>query len=283
MDHVIVLAGGDGRRLEGVARSRYGYARPKQFCDFGDGVTLLDRTLQRAQRLVSAERITVVTTRTHRKEASECIEAWPGVRWLEQPLNRDTLPGVTLALLDILLRDPHARIAVLPSDHGVEDDDGFVACVARAFDATLDHPFELLLLGAEVEDAEDGYGWIVPRYDRGLPRVAAFHEKPSVAAASQLRSAGALTNTLIMVGDAWTFAELALRFAPGWFHALRAGLEDPVRLANAYEALPSTGFSRAVLEPAANELRVVPLPPVGWSDVGTPERLDRALRSRAVA
>jgi hypothetical protein len=40
-----------------------------------------------------------------------------------------------------------------------------------------------------------------------------------------------------------------------------------------YERLPSIDFSRAVLQSAGEELRVIAVPPCGWNDVGTPETL----------
>lgn len=283
MDHVIVLAGGDGRRLERVARARYGYARPKQYCDFGEGVTLLDRTLARASRLVDPAQIVVVTTADHRAEADECLQDWPGVTRLEQPRNRDTLPGIALPVLSILERDPHASIAILPSDHFISDDEGFVHCVGGALAALPRYPFELLLLGAQVDEAEDGYGWIVPVFARGSwPRVAAFREKPPAEELSALINGGALANTFVMVGGAWIFAQLLFRHSPGWFYAIRDGLKDPDLLAASYDKLPSANFSEG-LESARASLRVVPMPQVGWTDIGTPERLERTMRERVAS
>lgn len=282
MDHVIVLAGGEGKRLEGLARARYGYARPKQFCDFGGGATLLDQTLSRAVRLVAPDRVLVVTTAAHRADADEVLSRWPTVRRIEQPVNRDTLPGLTLPVLSILTRDPHARLIVLPSDHAVDNHDAFVACLARALEAVPHYPFELLLLGAQLGSPEDGYGWILPADRRdGFPRVAAFREKPPMSELVTLMDQGALANTFVMLGDAWSFAELVLRQRPDWFNGILNGLTDPTLLDRAYATLAPSNFSEAVLEPARSGLRVVAMPEVGWSDVGTPERLERSMPGAA--
>ena len=279
MNHVIVLAGGEGRRLEPQARARYGYARPKQYCDFGDGVTLLDRTLARARRLVTPDRIVVVTTAGHREEADECLARWPGVRRLEQPRNRDTLPGLALPILSILDRDPSARVVVLPSDHSIADEHGFTQCLARIVATLSDYPFDLLLLGAQVETPEDGYGWILPSHCAGRwPGVAGFREKPPAEELPHLISRGALANTFVMAGDAWSFAQVILRHAPTWFSSILSALHDSERLRQVYDALPSVNFSEGLHADRA-DLRVVPMPAVGWSDVGTPERLQRSMRS----
>ena len=278
MDHVIVLAGGEGKRLEDLARARYGYARPKQFCDFGEGMTLLERTIARATRLVDPDRVVVVTTATHHAEADECLARTPGVRRVEQPRNRDTLPGLILPILSILERDSKARIVVLPSDHAFTDDAAFVRCVRCALADLGRCPFELILLGAKLDAPEDGYGWIVPSMPPVYPpRVSGFWEKPAATELPALIARGALANTFVMVGEAWTFAELILRQSPFWFHAVRDAMDDPDLLARAYDTLPSMSFSEVVLEAALGALRVLPMPAVGWSDVGTPERLERSM------
>jgi hypothetical protein len=46
----IILAGGDGMRLRPLTRRIAGDERPKQFCRFVDGETLLDRTCTRVAR-----------------------------------------------------------------------------------------------------------------------------------------------------------------------------------------------------------------------------------------
>jgi hypothetical protein len=52
------------------------------------------------------------------------------------------------------------------------------------------------------------------------------------------------------------------------------GLEPPPRdLREAYEALPSSDFSRDVLEVGIERLSVLAVPSCGWSDLGTPERV----------
>jgi len=53
---------------------------------------------------------------------------------------------------------------------------------------------------------------------------------------------------------------------------------DAVAAADLYARLPELDFSRHVLEGAEKSLRVVAVPPCGWSDLGTPRRVGEALR-----
>src|SRR5690606_9944919 len=102
----IVLAGGVGSRLGKEAVRRYGYPRPKQFCDFDGRGTLLEQTISRALYLVPEERVVVVTTHPWSdQEAVECLEPFPRILHVRQPTGRDTGPGILLPLLRVLERD----------------------------------------------------------------------------------------------------------------------------------------------------------------------------------
>jgi mannose-1-phosphate guanylyltransferase len=58
----------------------------------------------------------------------------------------------------------------------------------------------------------------------------------------------------------------------------RADPQDPLATSELYGRLPELDFSRHVLEGAEQSLRVLPVPPCGWSDLGTPKRVAEALR-----
>jgi mannose-1-phosphate guanylyltransferase len=266
----IVLAGGAGRRLQGEAQRRYGYARPKQFCDFDGGGTLLARTLARSGRVVPHPRTVVLTTRGWRLEALESIGDRDVVH-VEQPLRRDTGPGLLLPLLEVLWRDPQALVVVLPSDHHVEDDTAFAAVVKEAMAGARRAPERLWLLGATPDRPEEGYGWL----------VRAFREKPEPAELALLLAQGALASTFVMVARAQLLASLYARHLPRWWRALYQARGRPEDVEAAFHGLPSENFSERVLELAVSSLAVAPLGAVGWTDVGTPERLRRSLRAGA--
>src|SRR6185436_5545322 len=154
-------AGGDGNRLASASIRRYGYARPKQYCDFDGRGTLLDRTLSRAAHISEEGRIVVVTTRAHRDEADEVLARWPAVARVEQPRNADTTAGIILPLLHVLSQDPGATVVLFPSDHQVRDEVAFVRAATRAAMVASVRDC-VVLLGAEPDGPEEDYGWIVP-------------------------------------------------------------------------------------------------------------------------
>jgi Nucleotidyl transferase len=61
----LVLAGGDGTRLQGVTRMIAGAPIPKQYCRILGSRSLLETTLRRIAPLVAAERTLVIINRDH--------------------------------------------------------------------------------------------------------------------------------------------------------------------------------------------------------------------------
>src|ERR1041385_182591 len=62
----IILAGGDGTRLQPMTRALTGDNRPKQFVPVIGGSTLLDQTRRRVGRSVMPSQTFIVVTQKHR-------------------------------------------------------------------------------------------------------------------------------------------------------------------------------------------------------------------------
>src|SRR5512147_1483715 len=94
----LLLAGGDGMRLQELTREIAGAPIPKQYCRLLQGSSLLEATLSRAQLFTSRERIKVVVNQDHLKLAKEQLRTLPDSNIFVQPSNRDTGPGMIFAL-----------------------------------------------------------------------------------------------------------------------------------------------------------------------------------------
>ena len=66
----IVLAGGEGRRLQPFIRACFGCDRPKPFWAFLGGRSMLRHTLIRAKRLISPHHLLIILTCPTRSSSS---------------------------------------------------------------------------------------------------------------------------------------------------------------------------------------------------------------------
>jgi mannose-1-phosphate guanylyltransferase len=144
-------------------------------------------------------------------------------------------------------------------------------------------------MGVEATAPNSDYGWIVAGRGvaPGVRAVDAFAEKPPPDRALALWRAGALWNTMVVVARAWALWELFGRLLPrlAKVFEVAATLGPGAReafLAGAYDRLEPRDFSRDILG-RAGSLAVVAWPAdLGWTDLGTPDRLQRWLEETSV-
>lgn len=279
----LVLAAGDGTRLRSLTTDAAGVAVPKQFCSLADdrettnaptGRSLLATTIARAERIVARPRITSVVASQHRNWWLPDLSHLPAGNVIVQPANRGTAPGILLPFLEIVRRDPRATILVLPSDHFVADEAVLARAALQAIELAEREPDRIALLGIVPEHADPDLGWVVPGAARGAGALAVHHfaEKPEPALAEELFSRGALWNSFLFAARGETLVRRFDRQLPGLADAMRGSLRNG-RVADLYAELPTHDFSRRILEGAEDSLSLVAVPPCGWSDLGTPERI----------
>jgi mannose-1-phosphate guanylyltransferase len=272
----VLLAGGDGTRLQSLTRKIAGDSRPKQFCRLVDGTSLLEQTRARVEPLVHADRQLFVVTRAHETYYRQDLGNTDISRIIVQPSNRGTGVAIALAIVHILQRDPDALVAFFPCDHYYSNDHAFASGIRSAASLAEEFRVSIVLLGAEASYPEVEYGWIEPgpAISHASPgeafQVNRFWEKPSFTLAEALLRRGCFWNTFVTIGRASAFLDLMCSRVPPTV------LTDS-NLEAAYELLPPMDFSRDVLTPEASRLLVVPDRASGWFDLGSPARLLDAL------
>jgi mannose-1-phosphate guanylyltransferase len=249
--------------------------------------------LDRAESVVSGARVVTVVAEQHRPwweaELGGVDGGVPAENVVVQPINRGTAVGVLLGLLHIVSRQGSlARVLVLPSDHYVGDEQTLTRHLEQGIAAARQDPSRVVLLGTAPEMLDADCGWILPSAAVGGPArpVVQFLEKPDTASTQRLMEQGALLNTFIFVARAATLLLLYQRALPALLRSFLPRLSRPEAwvpdaLRRLYEALASHDFSRDVLERCTEDLSVLPVPPCGWSDLGTPARLHRFQQLRA--
>lgn len=276
----LVLAGGDGRRLQALTRRITGAPIPKQYCRLLGGRSLLEATWDRIAALVPAARTVTVVNAAHLPVAGEQLRRFEPENVLVQPGNHDTGPGMLFSLLTIARRDPHARIVVFPSDHFVADETVFRKHARHALGLLDAHPDAVVLLGIEPEHVDPTLGYIEPAgaVSGGAFRVAGFHEKPPPELASDLHRRGSLWNSFVMAFDVARVLAQLRRLRPAEVQEMERILDGSERAAERYASISAWNFSSQFLARIPDRLLVVRADGTGWSDWGTPEAIDRTLR-----
>jgi mannose-1-phosphate guanylyltransferase len=291
----VILAGGSGTRLQALTRRLFGEGirgegRPKQFCTLFGGNTLLGHTQARIASVVSPQRTAYVVVKAHAPYYNTELADVPPERILAQPLDRGTTAAVAYALARVAALhaqndDVDPIIGFFPADHYFADEGAFARALDRAYRLADQHSDALLLLGAQPEHPEVEYGWIEPGAQIGargdlhsIFRVRRFWEKPSAELAGGLLERGCLWNTFVMIGRVRTFLEALKESVPAVFRAFEPILDNSPDVSadlvgQAYGDLVSGDFSKQVLSALPTRLAVLRLDNVGWSDLGTPERL----------
>jgi len=285
----IILAGGNGSRVNDLIRRWKGRSIPKQYCAFVGTKSMLEHTLLRADSLVKPERQRVLIAKDHLQDAQlQIADRWPKSVIL-QPSNCDTLPGIFLPLTHVYARDPKATVIIYPSDHFIYPQESFVRMMESAVQAAEELPNLLLIVGTPANSLELDYGWICPTQqiwktkDYTIFKVKQFLEKPSRERAEAAMACGSLWNTMIMAAKAHTLWQLGHTYAPEvlkHFEKLYQVIGTPREkrvLDLIYEVMPSKNFSKDILTPAADRIGLLLMKDVLWSDWGRKQRIIETL------
>jgi len=227
--------------------------------------------------------------KAHERFYADELTDVPPSRVVVQPSNKGTTAAIIYSLRRITSLAGDPIVGFFPTDHHYSREMRFAASVRLATKVVMSRPDTLILLGASAEYPEDEYGWIEPserfdhRFTRSLLRVNRFWEKPASHVAQALLARGCLWNTFVMIGRASAFLEVLQAAVPGMVRTLAADRHlsaSELAIANAdqaYATLAPGDFSKQVLSVSTERLAVLRLGNVGWSDLGTPERVMSAM------
>lgn len=274
----VVLSGGSGTRLWPLSRSMY----PKQFINFfnGSGTTLLGATLKRLTPEAGFDAPIILCNNDHRFLVKEELDraGLTAKAIILEPVARNTAAAITVAALAAVREQSNAILAVMPSDHAVRNEAGFMESVRQAAEVAAGG--KLVLFGITPDGPHTGYGYIKRGAATGSANTRAFTvekfcEKPDAKTAAEYIAEGDyFWNSGIFVLNAQTFLDEVARLDPKILAAARASLaaaaEDLgfLRLnGETFSKSPNISVDYAVME-KTNLAAMLPMD-VGWNDVGS--------------
>lgn len=290
----VILAGGEGERTRVFIEQWLGYHLPKQYCAFVGRRSMLQHTWHRADRLTLPHRKITVVARKHRDFALAQTESPMAGQLIFQPENCDTAAGVFLPLTYVKAWNPRATVILYPSDHFMFPEHRLSEVVQKAVLAVQSWPRRLMILGVDPTHHEEEYGWI----ERGgvigriqgteVRGVRKFIEKPAGKTLVELRwamEAGRVVwNTMVIVGQLETLWDMGRQCFPDLmrrFDTLQVAIGSPQEgrvLDLIYQDMPRKNFSSDLLQRIPEQLGVIELKDVLWSDWGNPRRIVRTLQ-----
>ena len=283
--YACVLAGGSGQRFWPLSRE----LNPKQLLSMFGTESLIAQAVHRILPMTGGGgSVLIVTNERLFDELRNHLTAQPDhelhrVRYLKEPIARNTAPAIALAAATLLAEDPDAVMVVLPSDHLLEDGDLWRECIESG--VKLAESGYLVTIGIRPTRAETGYGYIksaepLEQFAVGeaMPfRAERFVEKPDAERAREY----------VESGDYFWNAGIFLMRADRLLEELGSASEEGRHVAetaqqiaamppedrNSHEAfdlfsaLPALSIDYAVME-LSPRVAVIPAG-LKWSDVGS--------------
>lgn len=282
MRHVLIMAGGSGKRLWPLSRQ----GMPKQLLRILGGQSLLRLAYERLDGLVGPEQVWVCTGAEYAHVvAAELPELDPG-NILGEPEGRDSMNAIAWTAAVLAERDPDAVMAVVASDHIMQPTAAFQDALREGFEVAEADEHALVTFGVVPSTAHTGYGYL--QRGAALPgrpdvqRVLAFKEKPDrPTAEAYLHSGEYWWNSGMFVWRAATVLDQLRQLLPDTHRLVTELAAEPERLAEIYPKLAKISVDYAVMEPASQgrtDAHVVAVQlAITWHDVGGYQSLRRQL------
>ena len=265
----VVLSGGVGSRLWPLSRK----SKPKQYLELFSGKSLFQLCVERNLFLQSP---LIVVGNEGNFQLSRDILNKLGIsdfKEIIEAVPKNTAPAIAFAAL---VSDPDEILLVTPSDHLIEDEEAYRACVERAI--LLAKEGKLVTFGIQPARPESAYGYI----EHLEERVIGFHEKPTRELAEAfLEKGNFLWNSGMFCFTAGTYLRELAKYQPAIFNAAKLAMEDITEGALKKESnmlIPSQSVDYAVMELSDN--RAVVPSNFTWSDMGSFDSLSEYMTDK---
>lgn len=274
---VLIMAGGKGTRFWPKSTED----KPKQFINLLEERTMIQITVDRIKNILPIEKIFISTGEKYVNLVKEQLPDLPENNIIIEPVGRNTAPCILLSTLYIKQVCGNCNIAVLPSDHLIQNEDVFLDTLRKANNFVEENNYSIITIGVTPNRPETGYGYIKFNKDdkNEVVKVDRFVEKPNKERAQEyLDSKEYLWNAGMFIFNAdYMLNELEINYTLTY----RLFKQVPnITSKKYYEVLneiypqsENISIDYAVMEKSKN-IYVIPAT-FGWDDIGTWRSLER--------
>jgi mannose-1-phosphate guanylyltransferase len=257
--HFVILAGGSGQRLWPLSTK----ACPKHLIPFIGQRSLLQQTIDRILPLTASRKnIWVITNDSQLNKIKDHLDQ--EINIISEPAARNTAPAILFTCHKIKEVDTNASITILPADHFIPDQQGFLRDISQILDF-VENNNKIVTIGIIPTFSATGYGYIQAgaSLEKNVYIAEKFHEKPDLEKANQyLKQKNMFWNGGIFVGKLNVFMNEFENNAPRLYSDMNKFFEKGI----GYCDLDNISIDYAVMEKSQN-IVVVPAS-FEWSDVG---------------
>ncbi|MBD2867958.1 mannose-1-phosphate guanylyltransferase [Paenibacillus arenilitoris] len=277
----VIMAGGKGERFWPKSRTNL----PKQFLNISGNKSMIQQSIERLELLIDISKIFIVTNELYAELLKAQIPHLPHENIIIEPVGRNTAPCIGLASILIEERYPDSTMIVMPSDHIIQNDTGFIEILKTAVKVANDNG-NIVTLGIEPAYPETGYGYIEstgvnePVNDVNVYRVNKFVEKPDIEKAqAYLESGNYYWNSGVFIWQTAVIRKYIKELMPEMHDILQTmkyafGKSDQNEIiATEFIKMPDQSIDYGIME-KAKDIFVIPCL-FGWDDVGSWTALER--------
>lgn len=286
---VVIFAGGVGTRMWPLSRKK----TPKQFEKIIGSKSTLQLTVDRVRPEIEFEDIYVSTGQQYVELVRTQLPSIPSENIIGEPEMRDVAPAVGYLMSILAKSDPFGPVAILWSDHLVENVEYFKSAIQAGAEYLRLHPDTFVFLGQKARFPNQNLGWIEHGDEIkavngfSLREFVSWHYRPSLAKAKEYYKSGRhswnpgyfIVTPQFVLDQYRTHAESMYRE----LLKLQNSYGTPSHqqeLERIYPQLEKISFDDLVVTKTPKDKAVVLTVDLGWSDVGTWEALKEALADK---
>ena len=269
------MAGGSGTRF--WPRSRF--SKPKQYLDIAGEDSLLQSTIKRFMTITNNDNIFIVSGKSQAGVLEAQTTMPPKENLIYEPVGKNTLPCIGLAVMFAEKKNPGGIMVVSPSDHLIYDTAKFKEALISAAKIAKEKN-GIVTIGIQPTYPATGYGYVKagaevsPGEKIRQFKVDRFVEKPDEATASKyLKQGEYYWNSGMFIFKISTFLDAVQKHAPGLYSGLRkiqAEMGSPSfseTLDRLYLEFDSISVDYGIMEHAQNVFLVEGN--FDWNDLGS--------------